>query len=103
MLIYDKINPLTISKITTSRFFREGRHPVFYRFRNKKHPILSIFWDGAPSEWDGVWQRPAVNVHGANGAIILTIPARSNDHANMLAAELKQQLEDALNKLVRKE
>jgi hypothetical protein len=99
MLIHG-INPFIISRISTTDFRRVGKHPMFYRLRNRKHPILSIFWDGAADEWDGIWNRPSVCIHGANGKVILEIEVRSKDRANQLANELTQQLDNALSQPV---
>lgn len=96
-MLIQGINPFIISRISTTAFRRRGKHPLFYRLRNRKHPILSIFWDGAADEWDGVWNRPSVCVHGANGKVILEIEVRSKDRANQLANELMQQLEQTLS------
>lgn len=93
MLIYG-INPYTIAKTRILSFRRRGRHPLYYRFRNRKHPILSIFWDGAPDEWDGIWHRPTVEIIGACGKPLASIECRSHIEAQRICKELDRQLED---------
>lgn len=96
MLIYG-INPYTISHVTVTKFRRMGKHPLYYRLRNRKHPICSMFWDGAADTFDGIWQRPEVVIHGADGGRLLAIETWSNNRAKQLAAEIRQQLESAIS------
>ena len=96
MLIYG-INPFLISHVTVKTFRRIGKHPLYYRLRNRKHPICSMFWEGAAGEYDGIWQRPKVIIHGADGGHLLAIETWSNDRAKQLAAELREQLAAAIS------
>lgn len=49
-MIFDSINPLTVSKITWKAGHREGMHPYHRKLLKRKNPIRAWFGVYEPAE-----------------------------------------------------
>jgi hypothetical protein len=94
--LIEGVNPLVISKIKWSKAYRYGKHPLWYKFSRRKHPILWRF--GFIEENYFEWHRAArVTIHGSDGEPVNFLSCTSNAKAKKLCDELNKDLDKFLS------
>lgn len=92
-LVYG-INPLVISNVEVFKARRYGKHPIYHKFRKKKHPVLSLFFPFENSG-DG-WKRPYVIIRGANGGHLKTIMCKTTDECFSIKEYIENHISETI-------